>query len=100
MDTRRALIQMLQALLREMDTVQSQGAGYYTCTPFARRFNKLLAQARLLLGQEAPILTTFEDIPEKDPNDPADKSKVLQGIHIEIVQLITLLEAAHGETTA
>jgi hypothetical protein len=100
MDTRRALIQMLQALLREMDTVQSQGAGYYTCTPFARRFNKLLAQSRLLLGQEAPILTTFEDIAEKDPNDPADKSKVLQGIHIEIGQLITLLEAAHGEKSA
>lgn len=99
MDTRRALIQMLQALLREMDTVQSMGAGYYTCTPFARRFNKLLGQARLLLGQEAAILSTFDEIDEKDPNDPADKSKVLQGLHIEIGQLITLLEAVPGVST-
>jgi ribosome-associated protein YbcJ (S4-like RNA binding protein) len=94
MDTRTALIKMLQALLREMDTVQSGGAGYYTCIPFARRFNKLLGQARALLGADSPVIGTFDDIEESDPKDPADKSKVLQGIHIEIVQLITLLEAA------
>lgn len=94
MDTRHALIKMLQALLREMDTVQSGGAGYYTCIPFARRFNKLLGQARALLGADNAVLATFDEIEETDPKDPADKSKSLQGIHIEIVQLITLLEAA------
>lgn len=94
MDTRIAIIKMLHALLREMDTVQSGGAGYYTCIPFARRFNKLLAQSRALIGPDNPVLGTFDEIEETDPKDPADKSKSLQGIHIEIVQLITLLEAA------
>ncbi len=39
------------------------------------------------------MISTFEDQPEDDPKDPADKMKVLQGIRIEVGQLISLLES-------
>jgi len=90
---REPLISMLHQLLKEMDYVQSQGAGYYTCSPFARRFNKLAASAAEVLGAGDPLVQTFEAIDETDPKDPADKSKRLLGIRIEIGQLIALLEA-------
>ena len=92
MNERETLVVMLQELLREMDMVQSQGAGYYTCSPFARRFNKLLGAGRTL-ESKSTIINTFETIDEEDPKDPADKSKMLLGIRIEIGQLITLLES-------
>ena len=89
---RVSLIKMLHQLRSEMDVVQSQGAGYYTCAPFARRFNKLMGEAvHLAEGQDA-LMNTFEALGEADPKDPADKSKVLLGIRIEIGQLISLLE--------
>ncbi len=93
MEPRETLIRMLQQLLREMELVQSQGAGYYTCSPFARRFNKLLTVSKNLYGQENAILQTFEPLDETDPKDPGDKSKVLLGIRIEIGQLITVLQS-------
>lgn len=93
MSERETLIKMLQQLLREMEIVTAQGAGYYTCAPFARRFNKLLGEAKRLLGGNA-ILNTFDALATDDPKDPADKSKVLLEIKIEIGQLISLLEAA------
>ncbi len=92
MSERETLIKMLQHLLREMELVTAQGAGYFTCAPFARRFNKLLGEAKRLLEGNA-ILATFEILPTVDPNDPADKSKVLLEIKIEIGQLISLLES-------
>lgn len=90
---REALMSMLHQLLKEMDYVQSQGAGYYTCAPFAQRFNKLTTQATTLLGEDNALVKSFEPIDETDPKDPADKSKRLLGIRIEIGQLIALLEA-------
>ncbi len=93
MDIRESLLHMLQSLLKEMDYVQSQGAGYYTCSPFARRYNKLLSQSKVMLGADNGLVNTFEDLDEKDPKDPGDKSKVLLGIRIEIGQLIALLES-------
>ena len=84
---------MLHQLLREMDVVQSQGAGYYTCSPFACRFNKLVAQAARLFDGKNDLMDTFEKLDESDPKDPGDKSKVLLAIRIEIGQLIALLEA-------
>ena len=98
MDTRKPLIQMLQQLLKELEIVTSQGAGYYTCAPFAERFNKLLGEARKLFPGSDGMMNTFEDIPTADPKDPADKSKVLLGIRIETTQLITLLETTAGES--
>ena len=92
MSTRTTLIAMLSQLRNEMDVVQSQGAGYYTCAPFAKRFNRLLSQARLLLPEDG-VVGTFDDLEENDPKDPGDKSKVLLEIRIEIGQLITLLES-------
>ena len=89
---------MLHQLRSEMDVVQSQGAGYYTCTPFARRFNKLLAQSRILLQSDNGLVETFEDLNEADPKDPGEKLKVLLAIRIEIGQLIALLESATPES--
>ena len=74
--------------------IQQQGAGYYTCIPVARRFNRLLAQARTLFTEAGGLISTFDELPETDPKDPADKMKVMQGIRIEINQLVSLLRSA------
>lgn len=92
MDERRTLIEMLRQLPKEMELVTSQGAGYYTCVPFAHRYNKLLGCAKKLLGDDS-IVATFDPIEEIDPMDPADKSKMLLGVRIEVSQLITLLDS-------
>ncbi|MBI1319850.1 MAG: hypothetical protein GC168_13045 [Candidatus Hydrogenedens sp.] len=95
----RTMEHMLRKLLSEMDYVQSQGAGYYTCAPFARRFNKLLEQAMQLIGAANPLIATFDALDETDPKDPGDKSKRLLQIRIEITQLISFLETVdEGET--
>ena len=93
-ETRQTLIHMLQQLQADMETLYQQGAGYYTCIPLARRYNKLLGRARDLLAASGGIIDTFDDLPESDPKDPSEKSKVVQEIKIESRQLITLLEAA------
>lgn len=98
MDMRESLLHMLQSLLKEMDYVQSQGAGYYTCAPFAQRYNKLRAQSAVLLGEDNGLIQTFDALDEKDPKDPGDKSKMLLGIRIEIGQLIALLESTKADT--
>ena len=95
-DTCQTLLHMLRQLLKEMEIVSSQGSGYYTCVPFASRFNKLLALARTLPGLDAAILGTFSPLQECDPKDPADKSRVLLGIRVEISQLIALLDSGRG----
>jgi len=94
-DIRKSLITMLHQLRNEMDVVQSQGAGYYTCVPFARRFNKLLGQAAKLMESRHGLIETFDALNEADPKDPGEKSKVLLGIRIEIGQLIALLESTN-----
>jgi len=99
MDARPLIVRMITQLLKDMQTIQHQGSGYYTCKPFATRYNKLLAQAQKLFPGDESLITTFEPFPEDDPKDPADKMKVLQSIHIESDQLITLLEAvSEGQT--
>ena len=97
MDIRNSLVQMLRQLLKDMEIVTSQGSGYYTCIPFAQRFNKLLGQAKLLFAGQPGIVDTFDEAPLSDPNDPADKMKVLLGIRIETNQLIVLLESTNEE---
>jgi len=92
MDHRQSLVRMIRQLLQDMQVIQHQGSGYYTCTPFAQRYNKLLHQARTLYPEDHKLLGTFEDMPDADPKDPSDKMKVLQTIRIESGQLITLLE--------
>ena len=90
-DKRSALLHMLRQLLKEMEVISSQGAGYYTCAPFARRFNRLLGQTRSL-GDDNGLLATFDELTEADPKDPSEKYKVMMGIRVEISQLIALLE--------
>ncbi|MCK5861955.1 MAG: hypothetical protein KAH38_05690 [Candidatus Hydrogenedentes bacterium] len=97
MDSHAILLHMLQQLLKEMEIVSSQGAGYYTCVPFAQRYNKLLGQARTIHDENNSLMDTFQESEEHDPKDPADKSKVLLGIRVEISQLIAYLECFGGE---
>jgi hypothetical protein len=99
MDAHSTLVQMLRQLLKEMEIVSSQGSGYYTCVPFARRYNKLREQARRFQDTDAGLLGTFEQIEENDPKDPSDKSKMLLGIRVEISQLITFLECCKGDAS-
>lgn len=93
-----SLLHMLRGLLKEMDYVQSQGAGYYSCSPFAKRFNKLATEATHCLGADNALMRTFEPLDETDPKDTAEKSKRLLGIRIEIGQLIALLESLKPQT--
>ena len=100
MTPRDTMKHMLGKLLSEMDYVQSQGAGYYTCSPFASRFNKLVKQARQIFGDANPLIETFDELDEVDPKDPGDKSKRLLQIRIEITQLIGFLESLDEEPDA
>jgi hypothetical protein len=93
MDTRRVIIRMLKQLLEDMMVLHQQGAGYYSCIPIIRRYNKLLGQAATLFPQGDGLIQTFDPMPEKDPKDPADKMIEIQAIRVEIGQLISLLES-------
>ena len=93
MDVRTSLIRMLQQLLNDMLVIQQQGAGYYSCIPLARRYNKLLGQAKSLFTAGDGLIGTFENVEEIDPKDPADKMKAVQAIRVEIGQLLVLLES-------
>ena len=98
MDKRVTIITMLKQLLEDTNVLHQQGAGYYSCVPIANRFNKLLDQSGSLVANGDGILATFDPLAEIDPNDPAEKMIVLQGIRIEIGQLMALLESL-GEAT-
>ncbi len=100
MSLRRSLLSMIEQLLQDMQIIQHQGSGYYSCTPFARRYNKLLAQARTLFTDGHTLIDTFEEIPESEPKDPSDKMKVLQGIRVESGQLTALLRSSEEEPKA
>jgi hypothetical protein len=89
----QTLIRMLKQLLEEMMVLHQQGAGYYSCVPVIRRYNKLLGQARRLFTEDTSLIGTFDVLEERDPKDPADKMIVIQGIRVEIGQLISLLES-------
>ena len=93
MDIRTSLIRMLQQLLNDMLVIQQQGAGYYSCIPLAKRYNKLLGQAKTLFSAGDGLIGTFENVEEVDPKDPADKMKAVQAIRVEIGQLLVLLES-------
>ena len=97
MDARGPLIHMLKKLLEDMLEVQQLGAGYYSCIPVARRFNKLLEHARQVFPKGFGLIKSFEPIEENDPKDPGDKYKILQAIRIEIGQLLSLLQSVENE---
>lgn len=96
MDVRESLIRMLKQLSVDTQQLQQLGAGYYSCIPLVTRYNKLLKQARTLFMDTPGLMDTFEEMEEEDPKNPSDKYKVVQGIRIEIGQLISLLESSGG----
>ena len=98
MNLRESLIRMLNQLLDDMMVLHQQGAGYYSCIPIVRRYNKLLGQARALFPGMEGLIGTFEEHPEADPKDPSEKMKIVQAIRIEINQLTTLLESTREES--
>jgi hypothetical protein len=100
MNIRMSLIRMLKQLTEDTLMMQSAGAGYYTCIPLASRYNKLLGQTVTLFPSYQGLLSTFEKIAESDPKDPSDKMKVVQGIRIEISQLVALLESMSDDDAA
>jgi len=98
MDVRETLVRMLNQLVEDMQAIHQQGAGYYSCVPFARRYNKLLGQAVLLFPDGAGgLIGTFEEWPEKDAKDPGEKYATVQGIRLEVGQLIALLKSVKEE---
>lgn len=94
MDLRQPLLRMIAQLQQDIQINQHQGSGYYSCAPLARRYNKLLGQARSLFPAGHSLIETFENIPESEPKDPSDKMKVLQSIQIESGQLSVLLQTS------
>lgn len=98
MNVRQPLINLLQSLLADTMVLHQQGAGYYSCIPIVRRYNKLLDQAASLFPQANGLFSTFQKIDEKDPKDPADKMIVMQELRIEIGQLVTLLQSLSEDT--
>ena len=98
MNHRETVIRMLKQLLEDMMVLHQQGAGYYSCVPIIRRYNKLLGQAAAHFGSSngsnaQGLFNTFEPLDEKDPKDPADKMIEIQTIRVEIGQLLALLES-------
>lgn len=94
---RQILIKMLKQLLEDMMVLHQQGAGYYSTLPIVRRYNKLLGEAKRLFPSDNGLITTFDDLEEQDPNDPSEKMKVIQGIRVEIGQLIAIVESVDEE---
>jgi len=100
MNERQSLIVMLHQLREDMLAIQQTGAGYYSCIPMVRRYNKLLGRARHHANNAEGLISTFDELPESDPKDPSEKMKIVQGIRIEIGQLISLLESESTEGAA
>jgi hypothetical protein len=95
-----SLIPMLKQLLEDMAVLHQQGAGYYSCLPIIRRYNKLLVQGRTLFPMTDNLMGTFDEQKEDDPKDPAEKMKIVQALRIETGQLISLLESSGEDEPA
>lgn len=91
---KQSLILMLRQLLQDTAVLHQQGAGYYSCLPIVRRYNKLLVQARTLFDASDSLMGTFDEQEEDDPKDPAEKMKIVQALRIETGQLTSLLESS------
>ncbi|MFP6584659.1 MAG: hypothetical protein VCD00_19150 [Candidatus Hydrogenedentota bacterium] len=94
---KKSLISMLRQLMEDMAVLHQQGAGYYSCIPIIRRYNKLLGQSRTLFDANDSLMGTFDNQEEADPKDPAEKMKIVQATRIETGQLISLLESCDAD---
>ncbi len=98
---KNVLIKMISQLLRDLQTIEQRGAGYYTVNPFVERYNKLLEQTKRICSEQSALLSTFEAIEPPTSSDPSQKMKASQRVAIEIGQLLALIEAtdeANGDT--
>ncbi len=88
------LVKMIHTLLRDLQTIEQRGAGYYTVEPFIDRYNKLLEQTIRICPNQKALLDTFDIIEHPKSSDPSQKMKASQRVAIEIGQLLALIEAS------
>ena len=93
MDEKKVLLHMVKTLAMDLQNIQQRGAGYYSVSPFVRRYNRLLEKTREIFKEDTILLDTFSPIEESASVDPADKMKVTQRVMIEAEQLIAYIEA-------
>ena len=57
----RVLLKMLKTLRNDLQIIEQKGAGYYSCSPFIDRYNKLLDRTKEIFSDEAGgLLKTFQ----------------------------------------
>ena len=88
------LVKMISQLLRDLQTIEQRGAGYYTVDPFVERYNKLLDQTKRICSEQSALLSTFDAVDPPSSSDPSQKMKASQRVAIEIGQLLALIEAS------
>lgn len=91
---KKTLLTMSRVFRNDIQDIQQRGAGYYSCTPFVTRYNKLLSKAReLFVNDQTVLLDSFDEVEDTKSVDPADKMKVTQRVLIELGQLIAFMES-------
>jgi hypothetical protein len=94
LEEKKTLLLMARAFHNDIQDIQQRGAGYYSCSPFVSRYNKLLSKAReLFANDQTVLLDSFEDLEDTKSVDPADKMKVTQRVLIELGQLTAFMES-------
>jgi hypothetical protein len=94
LEEKKTLLLMARALHNDIQDIQQRGAGYYSCSPFVSRYNKLLSKARELFADDQTVLLdSFEEVDDTKSVDPADKMKVTQHVLIELGQIIAFMES-------
>jgi hypothetical protein len=98
LEEKKTLLSMSRVFRTDIQDIQQRGAGYYSCEPFVKRYNKLLATAKELYSDDQGILLkSFDDVEDTKSVDPADKMKVTQRVLIELGQLIAFMESVIGK---
>jgi hypothetical protein len=98
LEEKKTLLAMARVFRTDIQDIQQRGAGYYSCSPFVNRFNKLLAKCReLFSNDQIVILDSFDDLEDTKSVDPSEKMKVAQRVIIELGQLIAFMESVIGQ---
>ncbi len=94
LEEKKTLLSMARVFRNDIQDIQQRGAGYYSCSPFVSRYNKLLAKAKELFADDQTVLLdSFDEVEDTKSVDPADKMKVTQRVLIELGQLIAFMES-------